>query len=91
MTASLEGAVAERPKRRKDPPRVKVGRVTVFIEPRRWAKDGSRAPWSSGSPQKIAYPGSGCITRLHFGSDSERSRRAAMGRKRRDERRTPVW
>ena len=50
--------------------------------------------WSNpndlGTPQEIVYPGSGWITRLHFGSESERSRRAAMGWNRRGERRTPV-
>ena len=43
-----------------------------------------------GSPQEEFYPDSGWMTRLHLGSDSERSRRAAMGRNSRGVRRTPV-
>ena len=43
-----------------------------------------------GSPQEIAYRDWGLMMRLHFGSDVDRSRRAAMGRKSRGKMRTPV-
>lgn len=43
-----------------------------------------------GSPQEIVYRDLGLMMRLHFGRDSDRSRRSAMGRKTRGKRRTPV-
>ena len=43
-----------------------------------------------GSRQEMVYRDWGLMMRLHFGSDVDRSRRAAIGRKSRGKRRTPV-
>ena len=46
--------------------------------------------WALGSLQEIVYRDWGPMMRLHFGSDVDRSRRAAIGRKSRGKMRTPV-
>ena len=54
------------------------------------AVPGYRPAAALGSQQEISYRNSGLIMRLHFGRDVDRSSRAAIGRKTRGSRRTPV-